>query len=343
MFIRLVFLAILTTSLCACEKKGHDSVTDEDMAKATERLSFVCTHEADHLPAISDDAQALYHYALLLDLSEGAKNYQQIGRYYRFAYAAGNYRAATNLHGLIAQGVFESASRSKEVIDIVKDLIARGIPGGYYDMGHYLEIGYGVKQDTSSANAYFRKAADQGNPDAQYYVARLLSKVPDTADVMQSMYKCAMEQGNGPAGVYYASYSKVIGHYSDAVTGYHVAIRNGNYDAARNLERAFKGPPPSEELYYMALQRDEERVERLEKVRKFLTDNQYLGPKVPDIDQIVPLPPAKLPDWDGTFEWLKKRESTPPAEKPSEDMIRALSQEKGLDPATGMPLAAVKK
>ncbi|KPX47504.1 putative lipoprotein [Pseudomonas syringae pv. helianthi] len=38
----------------------------------------------------------------------------------------------------------------------------------------------------------------------------------------------------------------------------------------------------------------------------------------------------------------KKRESTP-AEKPSEDMIRALSNEKSLDPATGMPLAAVKK
>lgn len=92
------------------------------------------------------------------------------------AYAAGNYKAATNLHDLIAQGVIESNSRSKEVIDIVKDLIARGIPGGHYDMGHYLEIGYGVKQDTSSANAYFRKAADQGNPDAQFYVAGSLLK-----------------------------------------------------------------------------------------------------------------------------------------------------------------------
>ncbi|MFA1013344.1 MULTISPECIES: DUF6396 domain-containing protein [Pseudomonas syringae group] len=75
----------------------------------------------------------------------------------------------------------------------------------------------------------------------------------------------------------------------------------------------------------------------------FLSRYEHLGPKVPDIDQIVPLPPAKLPDWDGTFEWLKKRESTPPAEKPSEDMIRTLSQAKGLDPTTGMPLAAVKK
>ncbi|MDU8432927.1 DUF6396 domain-containing protein, partial [Pseudomonas syringae pv. actinidifoliorum] len=59
---------------------------------------------------------------------------------------------------------------------------------------------------------------------------------------------------------------------------------------------------------------------------------------VPDIDQIVPQPPAMLPEWDGTLEWLKKRESTPPAKKPSEEMIRTLSQEKGLDPQTGLPL-----
>ncbi len=293
MFTRLVFLAILTTSLCACEKKGHDSVTDEDMVKAMERLSFVCTHEADQLPAISDDAQVLYRYALSLDLSEGAKDYQQIGRYYRLAYAAGNYKAANNLHDLIAQGVVESNSRSKEVIDIVKDLIARGIPGGHYDMGHYLEIGYGVKQDTSSANAYFRKAADQGNPDAQFYVARLLAKIPDTADVMQAMYKCAMEQGNGPAGVYYASYSKVVGRYADAVTGYHTAIRNGDYDAARNLERAFKGPPPSEELYYMGLQRDMARVERLEKTPRIPYRKSIPRTKSPRPRPDRPPPPSQ--------------------------------------------------
>lgn len=145
MFTRLVFLAILTTSLCACEKKGRDSVTDEDMAKAMERLSFTCTHEADNLPAISEDAQALYRYALFLELKKGAKDYRQIGRYYRLAYAAGSYKAATNLHNLISQGTVDSSSRSKEVIEIVKNLIAQGIPGGYYDMGHYLETGYGVK------------------------------------------------------------------------------------------------------------------------------------------------------------------------------------------------------
>ncbi|PBP39426.1 hypothetical protein CCL11_21125, partial [Pseudomonas syringae] len=73
----------------------------------------------------------------------------------------------TNLHNLIAQGVVDSSNRSKEVTAIVKNLISQSIPGGYYDMGHYLEIGYGVKKDIPSARAYLRKAADLGNPDAQ--------------------------------------------------------------------------------------------------------------------------------------------------------------------------------
>ncbi|QHF10774.1 SEL1-like repeat protein [Pseudomonas syringae] len=342
MFTRLVFLAILTASLCACEKKGHDSVTDEDMAKAMERLSFVCTHEADQLPAISADAQVLYRYALSLDLSEGAKDYQQIGRYYRLAYAAGNYKAATNLHDLIAQGVIESNSRSKEVIDIVKDLIARGIPGGYYDMGHYLDMGYGVKQDESKANAYFRRAADLGNPDAQFYVSKLLEGIEAAEATVTSMRRCAMNQGHAQAAFNYGIYMKVRGNYPEAIRGFQAGVRYGSRNSAGFLREGFSTTDASNEQYYFALPADEQRSLRYKKIGAFLRRYDALGAKVPDLDQIVPLPPAKLPDWDGTFEWLKKRESTPP-DKPSEDMIRALSQEKSLDPATGMPLAAVKK
>ncbi|QHF11191.1 sel1 repeat family protein [Pseudomonas syringae UB303] len=312
--------------------------TQSQMDFAYERLKFSCTHEKDNLPALDKKADVLYKYALYLEQTRGDKTYNKIAAYYRIAAAYGHYKAATNLQALLSEGKVKSPHAAKETIELVKTFIDKDIPGAYYDMAHYLEKGYGVKQDLPASKAYFRRAADLGNPDAQYYVARLLSKVPDTADVMQSMYKCAMEQGNGLAGVYYAGYSRVIGRYADAVSGYHVAVRNGDYDAARNLERAFEGPPPSDKLYYMALQRDIERVERLEKIGVFLTRYERLGPKVPDIDQIVPLPPAKLPEWDGTFEWLKKRESTPPAEKPAEDMIRALSQEKGLDPETGLPL-----
>ncbi|RML48559.1 putative lipoprotein [Pseudomonas amygdali pv. morsprunorum] len=343
MFIRLVFLAILTTSLCACEKEGHDSVTSEDIAHAMEKLSFACTPEADHLPTVNDDAQALYRYALFLQSREGGKNFDYIARYYRLAYAAGSYIAATNLHALISEGLIESNDPENEVINIVEDLIARDIPGGYYDMGHYLETGYGVKQDTSRANTYFRRAADLGNADAQYYVSNLLEEIEDAKQVVFDMRRCAMDQGHAEAAYSYGIFQKARDIYPEAVQGFQAGVRNGSSNSAGFLSGGFKTTEPKNRLYYFALEADTERSMRYEKIESFLSRYEHLGPKVPDIDQIVPLPPAKLPEWDGTFEWLKKRESTPPAEKPSEDMIRALSQEKGLDPTTGMPLAAVKK
>ena len=41
-------------------------------------------------------------------------------------------------------------------MDLVEDLIQRGIPGGYYDMGSYLMQGYGVVGDFDLGKRYYR-------------------------------------------------------------------------------------------------------------------------------------------------------------------------------------------
>jgi hypothetical protein len=63
---------------------------------------------------------------------------------------------------------------------------------------------------------------------------------------------------------------------------------------------------------------------------------------VPDIDKIVPLPPAELPAWDGTFQWQKERDAAKPPQKPDDKLVERLAREKNLDPATGLPLAPAK-
>ncbi|RMU71989.1 Sel1-like repeat protein [Pseudomonas syringae pv. aptata] len=210
-------------------------------------------------------------------------------------------------------------------------------------MGHYLEIGYGVKKDIPSARAYLRKAADLGNPDAQYYIAELLTKVPNTAATMQSMYKCAMEQGHSMAGRRYASYASVTKSYEDAVVGYQLSTKDGDDISAHRLARGFEDRKSSDRLYYLALEKDEERAARYDNISDFLLHHEHLGAKVPDLDDIVPLPPAPLPEWDGTFKWKRDRDSAAPPSPPSEELIQRIAAEKNLDPATGMPLAAVKK
>ncbi|NYH25166.1 hypothetical protein GGD40_004737 [Paraburkholderia bryophila] len=88
---------------------------------------------------------------------------------------------------------------------------------------------------------------------------------------------------------------------------------------------------------YISLPNDPERSQRYELTWKFLTSNDERNPKVPDIDKIVPLPPAKLPSWDGTFQWQKEQDAAVPPQKPSDELIDELAQAKHLAPSTGLP------
>ncbi|EJM68611.1 SEL1-like repeat protein [Pseudomonas sp. GM55] len=339
MLIRAVFLSFLLAGPGACKKEENLDITDDHMAYALGNLQFVCVKESEHLPPVSESAQNLYDYALFLHSGFGKKDYELIARFYRLAYAAGSYKAGTNLHTLISQGLIKSDHPGREVIDIVEELIAAGVPGGYYDMGHYLELGFGVKQDTSRAHAYFRRAADLGNPDAQFYVSKLLEGIRSAKQVVLDMRRCAMNQGHAQSAFNYGIFLKVRHSYPEAIEGFQAGARNGHGISAGFLSGGFATPDPKDRLYYFALTEDPERSRRYKKINEFLRRYEDFGARVPDIDNIVPLPPAKLPDWDGTFEWLKKRDSTPPPERPSEEMIRELSQEKGLDPETGLPLS----
>jgi hypothetical protein len=64
----------------------------------------------------------------------------------------------------------------------------------------------------------------------------------------------------------------------------------------------------------------------------------YLGATVDEIDRIVPLPPAKLPPWDGQLEWVQHWNANVPPRIPDEERIAEMAKAKGLDPATGRPL-----
>jgi uncharacterized protein len=338
---RICCVFVFSLLFIACSKKDEEMPEASQVEFAYSRLQFTCVHEADALPAIDKDVDLLYRYGIYMEKIKGRKNYDDIARYYRIAAAHEHYKAATNLQFLLSTGQAGSPNASKETIDLAEYYIKKGIPGAYYDMAHYLELGYGVKQDLGASRAYFRRAADLGNPDAQYYIGKLLTQVPNTAGVILAMYKCAMEQGHRLAGRNYSSYSKVIGLYQESLQGYQVAIKNGDASSAHRLAIAFEGPPVSDRLYFLALEQDLERVQRYKTIFIFLNRHEHLGAKIPDLDDIVPLPPAALPEWDGTFKWQRDRDAYVPV-IPSQELIEKLSAEKGLDPATGLPLPGVK-
>ncbi len=311
-----------------------------DMSAVRANLSFTCTHQDDHLPPLDPQADSLFKYARYLEKKEGSKDFNDMARYYRIAAAHEHYKANQNLQSLISEGLASSPNAPTEAVDLAMQLVKQGVPSGYYDIGHYLETGYGLKQDTESALRYFRKAADLGNPEAQAYVAEQLAPHDRAPDIARQMRQCATDQGYGDAANTLGINLKNNSLYPQAVVVFQKGVSVGDSTSASFLENGFKGPPASNRLYYLGLENDPERARRYELIGKFIDSNDGRNPKVPDIDKIVPLPPAKLPPWDGTFQWQKEQDTAVPPQQPSEELIDQLAKAKNLDPATGLPLAA---
>jgi tetratricopeptide (TPR) repeat protein len=326
--------AILTIAfaslLCGCSNKEDQMSSLYDMSAARANLAFTCVHESDHLPPLDPQADALFKYGRYLEKQNGPKDFH------------GHYKANSNLQQLVSQGFASSPHSATETVGLAEQLIKAGVPGGYYDMGHYLELGYGVKQDADKSRRYFRKAADLGSPEAQAYIGELLSPLDKAPGIARQMRQCATDQGYGDAASKLGIDLKTDKLYPEAVKAFQKGGQAGNTLSAWALKGGFNGPAPSELLDYMGLTYDAERARRYELIWKFLISNEGRNPKVPDIDQIVPLPPARLPPWDGTFQWQKEQDAAVPPPKPSDELIERLSKAKSLDPATGLPLPGTK-
>ncbi len=333
----ILVLACLAGACTHKEKTPLDSLPD--MSAVLANLVFACVHEADHLPPLDPEADLLFQYARYLQKKEGPKNFNEVARYYRIAAAHGHYKANNNLQGLVSQGIAESPDAPKETIDLAAQLVNQSIPGGYYDIGHYLELGYGLKQDPEMALRYMRKAADLGNSDAQYYVAEKLAPIDNAPEIARQMRQCATDQGHGRAAIKLGLNMQTRKLYPEALKAFQKAAVAGETQGAFVLQMGFSWEREDTHLSDIGVAKDPERSHRYKLIGDFIDRNAGRNPKVPDIDKIVPLPPAKLPPWDGTFQWEKNQAAAVPPQKPSDELIERLSQAKHLDPATGLPLA----
>lgn len=340
MFIRLIFIGFLCGSLNSFSYGFRDGKMDT-LENIKAKLAFTCAKEQEVLPELAAEPDLLFKYARYLDknniLAQDASVYTEVGRLYRIATAHGHHKASINLQNGMMRKKF--SGDSTEMADWAQALIKDNIPAGYFLMGVYIKSGSaGIHQDAALALRYFRKAADMGNPDAQYYVGDKLSAIDNAPDVAVQLWGCAADQGNADAARALGDHQSVYKRYDAAVSAFQLGVAAGSSSSALALENAFKSPSIDDRLYYLAQDKDDERVERYHKIRKFLSAYSYAKPKVPDLDQIAPLPPAKLPKWDGTFQWLKEFKANIAPEKPSEALIKKLADAKGLDVATGMPL-----
>lgn len=340
------FLLLTSLLLVACDNgmtsinPNQDTVVNP-LIYHKAKLAFTCAHE--QIPTPSAETEELFQYARWLQKNNLLKQDKaidlEVERLYRIAAENGHYKANINLQNGTMRGHFKL--RSDEHLRLSQNLIDAGVASGYYFIGIFLRNGSaGLKQDTEMAMRYFRKAADEGSAQAQYDVGDMLAPIDIAPDIARQMRRCAAEQGHGKAAGALGVNLKNKEEYQEALKVFQLGVAAGDETSASWLKDGFRGPPPSDKLDYLGQQEDLERADRYEKIWSLLADYSYADPKVPEINQILPLPPAKLPAWDGKLQWLEARLANVPPEQPSEALIRQLAKAKLLDPATGRPTPA---
>ncbi|MBI6621143.1 sel1 repeat family protein [Pseudomonas corrugata] len=302
------------------------------------KLAFTCKQET--IPAPSAESDVLFQYARWLQKNNQLKQDKtvdtEIERLYRIAAEHGHYKANINLQNGAMRGRFKLSGAQH--LRMSQILIDAGVATGYYFIGIFLQQGSaGLHQDTDMSLRYFRKAADEGNAQAQYLVGEKLEAIDVAPEIAIQMYRCATEQGHGEAAVTLGIYLKHKGLYQQAIEAFQLGTVAGDEASAGWLEEAFRAHPITDKLHYLGQQEDLERAKRYKTIWRILARYSYANPTVPEINEILPLPPAELPEWDGKLQWLEARLANVPPQKPSEALIRELAEAKGLEPATGRP------
>ena len=337
---RLFFYLPLSLCLLGCQAKPEHMMPDVSTVHA--KLAFTCAYEQDRLPPLNPEAEQLFRYGRWLwrgnIVAPKPAVYADMARYYRIAAAYGHYKANFNLQNLYSQGVIDGDI--EEMLDLNDSLIKAGIPVGYYLLGHYVEGGVGYDANKELALKYFRKAADLGNKEAQYYVGDLLTRLTISEPVPYSiglqMKRCAAEQGHGKSAQEIGINYQGKGEFSEAVKYFEMGTRAGDSGSASWIADGYKENRPSSP-FYLALPLDEERSQRYDTLSTLLLNYEIFNPVLPDLAEIIPPPPAPLPPWDGKFQWLRDFEANVPPPLPTEQRIRELAEAKALDPATGRP------
>jgi len=314
-------------------------------APTEDQFAFTDAYEQDHIPPRDPEADRLFQYARWRCqkniLEEDPAVYAEVERLYRIAAAWGHDKAAHNLAFMMMRGLTINDDRMTKPVDIAEGLIERGIPHGYALMGYLLDTGCGVEIDQDVSLRYFRRAADLGDPQAQAFVGEQLHSMgignPVPYKVGKAMKRCAAEQGHAQSAIDTAIGLKKEGQYRDALKYFQLAVRAGSPKGAIWLKHAFSGPAPEDRMNYMGQAKDEERAARYERLWNILSDYDCLSITVDEIEQIVPLPPAELPAWDGQIEWVRKWEKDQAPPLPAKSRIEEMARAKGLDPETGLP------
>jgi len=283
------------------------------------RKSFTCTYQVQHVPPIDPQAEALFQQALALDapdLSYQTHDYAKIYLTYVQAAERGHWKAMLNVASLIRSNYPGVPQHDSEAaIEWIEKAMRLGVPDAYDLMGVYHQNGLVKGVDATTAYAFFQRAADMGSPSAMTFLGEKLDATYDDADgefwgnlpIATQMLECAVAQGYGDAAEelsFVYARPRTTDAKRRALMILQEGVKLGSAKCATKLSIEFDG-------FNLANGRnlpggiDKARADRYRALKGAL--EHYQGRiKLPSLDEVLPLPPASLPKWDGNVQSLIK-------------------------------------
>ena len=301
--------------------------TEPDLPRFTElpafdpyRKSFTCKHEAQANPPATEQAQTLFEEAMALSdwgIPRKERNYKKVASLYRQAMGLGHWKAQFNLAGLYLEGDGVDFDPN-QALSLTEDLMRKGVPAAWFNMGNFYMSGTGpLKQDATVAYAFWQRAAEMGSMHAQALLGKALDANADRPPswwanrvIGRQMLECAFAQGSGEAayqlGLSYSVESLGANNLSadatlaaKAVNRYHEGVKFGSQESANAMFAMFAEGSP-----VVGRAKDPIREDRYFAIAEYL--RHHPDTRLPNLDRVLPLPPAKLPTWDGEVESLIK-------------------------------------
>ncbi|WP_374579934.1 tetratricopeptide repeat protein [Pseudoduganella sp.] len=325
---------MLIPVLGACESGGmapkNESSRDQELPLFNPHMAtFDCQLEAERLPPIDAQADVWFREALALDSADifpDRRDYKKIVWLTRQAADRKHWKAMLNLASLYIEG-HDPSHGVEDAVRLVEEGMRLGVPAAHDRMGTYYSNGTGVKGDATRAYAFWQRASEMGSPAAMAYLGKKLKATWDDPQgsfwanrpIGLKMLECAYAQGNADAAFQLAlSYRNPAPRAptredrARALLVMHEGVKFGSEDCANSLQMEFGHPFDPEKM--LAPYIDKARAERY----RLLGDALGFDPsdRFPNLDKILPLPPAELPPWNGDRDTLlnaARGVSPPPA------------------------------
>ncbi|MES2296122.1 MAG: DUF6396 domain-containing protein [Pseudomonadota bacterium] len=324
---RSIIAALLCIPLISCKAKMDQKLEfprDQQLPLFQPHATdFACAVEAIKLPNVDAQAEAWFLEARALEDPNSyveKPDYEKIMRLTRQAADRRHWKAMLNLASFYIERR-DPQRGALDALQLVEDAMRLGVPAAYDRMGTYFMNGTGVNADATRAYAFWQQAAKMGNPHAMAFLAEKLNAAPEwekggqwsNIPLAMKMFACAASQGYGNAAhdLHYLVRSpsdvtdkidapETVESRTRALKVLHEGVKIGCLNCANKLWVEFGHPHDLSNMLAPFI--DKARSERYAVLRNALGYNNYR--RFPNLDRMVPLPPAKLPPWDGTRESL---------------------------------------